>query len=397
MTPVSPLSNVDYSSIFNQNLGSTLGLTIFRMENLIPVLLDAHYYGQFCIADCYIILNSIEIDDKITHQLFTWIGSEAETDKKFCAAMYSVVLRNLLESPSKIIRETESDESDLFLSLFSTDLTLLDETFATETGLFMAEEKKYPTRLYELRGKKGVTLHLVKLIISTLKSECVYVLDSGLELYQWNGLQSSLQHRSKGRMLLGRINKQERSCKASVIELDQNDEDDRFWEFFSNRDQDQIEGKFYLTFHLFKNKIDFKGDLVELSNRTILYRVFPKVAPDLESHIVSTEKLKQTMLIKDGCYVLDFGVELFMWFGKDSWKDLRKVSTDLFAKVVASVPRPKWVGFTKCVDGAEPEVFKLRFEDWEIKNDFTQVKLKSNYHISHDSVETFNGRNYRQD
>ena len=60
-----------------------------------------------------------------------------------------------------------------------------------------------------------------------------------------------------------------------------------------------------------------------------LYRVFPKIAPDLESHIIASGKLKRSLLVSDGIYILDGGTELSLWIGKESWAQLRIVSTEL--------------------------------------------------------------------
>lgn len=68
----------------------------------------------------------------------------------------------------------------------------------------------------------------------------------------------------------------------------------------------------------------------------MLYRVFPKIAPDLESHIVEVGNIKKSMLVSDGCYVLDCGVELYLWIGKKAWADLKKIATELFAVKISN-------------------------------------------------------------
>ncbi len=58
-----------------------------------------------------------------------------------------------------------------------------------------------------------------------------------------------------------------------------------------------------------------------------LYRVFPKIAPELESHIVASGKIKKELLVSDGIYILDASTELSLWIGKKSWSELRDVAT----------------------------------------------------------------------
>ena len=164
--------NVDYASYFPSYVGEIEGVFIFIIESMRPVLLDSSEHGSFCIADCYIIMNSTlknpeKNDGDLSHTFYTWIGVEAETDKRFCCAMYAVALRNLVRSNARIIREVAGDESEAFLHTFlqsdgSTGVTLLDATHGTETGLFSANTKEYPIKLYRIDQKSQNLMFLVK-------------------------------------------------------------------------------------------------------------------------------------------------------------------------------------------------------------------------------------------
>lgn len=82
-----PKQTVDYSALFPNSF--ELGVTIFRIEDMRPIILDFDTSEpvaiQFCCVDCYIILDYHEDND--AKSVFTWIGSDSETDKKFCVAM----------------------------------------------------------------------------------------------------------------------------------------------------------------------------------------------------------------------------------------------------------------------------------------------------------------------
>jgi Gelsolin repeat len=47
----------------------------------------------------------------------------------------------------------------------------------------------------------------------------VYLLDTGKLIYQWNGSMSTLQNKSKARIVASRINKHERNSKCEYIEI----------------------------------------------------------------------------------------------------------------------------------------------------------------------------------
>lgn len=268
---------IDYSDVFPSDIGHTTGLAIFRIESLKPALLPSTHHGQFCIADAYIILHtssSSKIDtqydthDDVDHTVYTWIGPSSELDKRFCTAMFSVGLRNWINCSSPITRETPTEESPTFLSLFR-KFTITDPSHATESGLFMAEEKRYPLRLYRLVGR-DVRLVLVEPKWWELKTVNVVLLDAGLEIYQWNGAKASLQHKSKARMLADRINNLERGGKATKFEfgklstfifvihslftefVDEWDEIPQFWELLGGERtiEDVTDGKKFIITHL---------------------------------------------------------------------------------------------------------------------------------------------------
>lgn len=64
----------------------------------------------------------------------------------------------------------------------------------------------------------------------SLKSESVFLVDNGLEIYQWNGANSTLNHQIKCRMLTDRINKSDRGSNAIVTEFAEGEEVDDFKE-----------------------------------------------------------------------------------------------------------------------------------------------------------------------
>lgn len=47
---------LDYSEFFTEDVGQLPGLTIWQMENFVPVLVGEALHGRFYEADCYIVL-----------------------------------------------------------------------------------------------------------------------------------------------------------------------------------------------------------------------------------------------------------------------------------------------------------------------------------------------------
>ena len=60
-------------------------------------------------------------------------------------------------------------------------------------------------------------------------------------------------------------------------------------------------------------------------------RAFNELSEDILSHTVSQGRLKRGMLDTEGSYVLDAGVELFLWLGKAASVACRGSATELLA------------------------------------------------------------------
>ena len=54
-------------------------------------------------------------DTKLNHKIYFWIGERASLDKKACAAIHAVNLRNFLRANGKTERQEQNEESDEFI------------------------------------------------------------------------------------------------------------------------------------------------------------------------------------------------------------------------------------------------------------------------------------------
>lgn len=114
-------------------------MTVWQIENFLPLQVDETFHGKFYEADCYIILKvtcplchgnsgaylfftsvslllktSLDDNGALNWQIFYWIGQEATLDKKACSAIHAVNLRNCLGAEGRTIREEMGDESEEF-------------------------------------------------------------------------------------------------------------------------------------------------------------------------------------------------------------------------------------------------------------------------------------------
>jgi len=97
----------DATEVFPVGIGETEGIDVFRIEDLGLAMVDSDDYGAFSTGDCYVILNTYWEDRELKHKIFQWIGKMAEKDKLFCSAIYSVMLKGLINETSNISREVK--------------------------------------------------------------------------------------------------------------------------------------------------------------------------------------------------------------------------------------------------------------------------------------------------
>lgn len=80
-----------------------------------------------------------------------------QLDKRACAAIHAVNLRNYLGAQCRTIREEQGDESDEFLSLFDAEIAYI-EGGRTSSGFFTVEDmvviKSFISSLYKRRMEK---------------------------------------------------------------------------------------------------------------------------------------------------------------------------------------------------------------------------------------------------
>ena len=68
------------------------------------------------LGDCYIILHSVIENHDLSHQIYFWIGEESSLDKKACAAMHAVNLRNMLNAKTRTLRQGNATQRDILMS-----------------------------------------------------------------------------------------------------------------------------------------------------------------------------------------------------------------------------------------------------------------------------------------
>lgn len=355
--------DLNYSDIFPEDVGTDEGLAVWVIENFLPTQLEDAFFGKFYDGDCYIILKSEYDDtDQLYHKIYYWIGQHCTLDKKACAAIHAVNLRNLLGIEGRTMREEQADESDEFLEIFENNVSYIEG--GNNSGFYSVEDIVYTTRLYRLYGTHGIKVEPVELSWESLDPNYVFVCDAGLKIYVWAGSKAKLMFKTKGRLFADKINKNERKNKSEIIQLieDEVDEFMDFWELLGGPPASRLRDKYEYKYFAPKQQILYKVGL------GMGYLELPQVE-------IPDKKFTQTLLDTKSVYILDCWSDVFIWIGRRSARLVRAAALKLAQELAEFLPRPSFSLVSRNLEGVEQSVFKSKFSGWDdvLAVDFTKT------------------------
>ncbi|XP_046144985.1 protein flightless-1 isoform X4 [Osmia bicornis bicornis] len=382
---------LDYSEFFDEDAGQVPGLSVWEIENFLPNEIEEVAHGKFYEGDCYIVLKT-EIDEagSLVWAIYFWIGEKATLDKRACAAIHAVNLRNYLGAQCRTIREEQGEESDEFLMLFESGITYI-EGGRTSSGFYTVEDTPSITRLYRVHAA-GASIHLepVPVCFDSLDPDFVFVLDSGYKIFIWYGKTAKSTLKSKARLMAEKINKNERKNKAEILTEIMNSESDDFLSHLNVKDISQLP-QITVSWHLLKYAIQTRLHLELL--QTVLpvqEHVDPNFIPftprlyqvqlgmgylELPQVEVPHGKLTNTLLNNRNVYILDCHLDVYVWFGKKSTRLVRAAAVKLSQELFNMIERPEYAMVTRLQEGTESQIFKSKFTGWDevIAVDFTRT------------------------
>ncbi|XP_019614893.1 PREDICTED: protein flightless-1 homolog isoform X4 [Branchiostoma belcheri] len=343
---------LDYSDFFTEDTGQTAGVTVWQIENFLPVLIEEAQHGKFYDADCYIILKTSCDDQGNTDwMIFYWIGADASLDKKACAAIHSVNLRNLLGAECRTIREEQADESEEFLEVFDHNISYIEG--GTASGFFTVEDTQYTVRMYRVSIPKTCNIHLepVPVTLSALDPRFSFLLDAGLRIYIWAGHRSTLNTRTKARLMAEKINKNERKNEAEISVIRQGQETKAFWELLGGLPDEILP-------HVPEDFSPPKPRLYQVC-LGMGYLELPQV------ELGAGQRLRKVVLNTRNVYILDCYSDVFVWLGRKSTRLVRAAALKLSQELCNMLPRPDVAMVTRVQEGTETQVFKSKFIGWD--------------------------------
>lgn len=329
--------------------GAAVGVEVWRIENF--GVKKYTYSGKFFTGDSYIILNTYKNSGQNTMRFNAhfWLGEESTQDERGTAAFKVVELDDLLGDMPVQYRETQGYESKEFMKLFDGDrgrpnLQYLKGGIAS--AFKSVKPTEYTPRLMHFKGRKRIRVTEVACAAASLNNGDVFLLDLGLELIQWNGPASSPKERRKAMEAIVRI-KDDRNGRPSSRILDGLEDDETFW--------GALGGK--------------PAEIAEPTSDSKVSVVEPKIfhISDESGEMTCTQvaegksEMKLSLLNNDDVYIVDLGIQVYVWVGSGSNSAERKAAMRSATGYLQASGRPMHTPITRVMAGTRDSGFSAAF------------------------------------
>ncbi|PSS21406.1 Villin-4 like [Actinidia chinensis var. chinensis] len=337
-----------------QGAGQKTGIEIWRIENFRPVPIPKSSYGKYFTGDSYVVLKTIALKSgALRHDIHYWLGKDTSQDEAGTAASKTVELDAALGGRAVQYREVQGHETEKFLSYFKP--CIIPQEGGISSGFKHVEAEEHKTRLYVCKGKHVVHVKEVPFARSSLNHDDIFILDTKSKIFQFNGSNSSIQERAKALEVVQYIKDtyHDGKCEVAAIEdgkLMADAETGEFWGFFGG-------------FAPLPRKTASDKDKTIDSIYTRLFCVNKGQAEPMEA-----DSLTKELLDTNKCYLLDCGLEVFVWMGRNTSLDERKSASAAAEELVCGLNRPK-SHIIRVIEGFETVMFRSKFDAWPQSGD----------------------------
>jgi len=332
--------------------GKKPGVQIWRIEKfqVVPKTAPGEC-GKFYSGDSYIVLNTYrgtdpegKPTDKLLYNVHFWLGEESSQDEKGVAAYKTVELDDLLGDLPVQYREVQGHESKEFLDLFGGQITIMKG--GMDSGFNHVKPESYTPRLLHMKGQKQIRVTEVPTTWKSLNHGDVFLLDAGLDIWQWNGKTSGINEKRKAMEIIQNL-KKERNGRPKAVVLDDMEDDEKFWKLLGGKPAaSEIKPA--------------TSDDVKVEKVKVLFEVSDKTGKLVRTK-VAENAVKKSMLKTDEVFLLDIGHTVYCWIGKGASPAERKNGIKMGTDYLTEAGRPIHTPVTRVLEGAEPRGFLAEF------------------------------------
>jgi len=336
-----------------KDAGKQVGMQIWRIEKFNVKTWPKDQYGSFYDGDSYICLNTYKEKDspKLRWDVHFWLGKFTSQDEAGTAAYKTVELDDLLGGDPVQHREVQGFESELFLGYFKNEIKLLSG--GVDSGFKKVGPKEYKPKLLWVKGtKKFVRVTEVEMKVDSLNSGDVFILDCGLDIFQFNGAGAGPQEKMKGAQVCRGLN-DDRSGKAAVHVFEEGASGDEHFKTFMTKLGGKVGDKI-------KSASEGGSDDLKPGPKILFH--LSDASGKLEFKKVGEgSAINKKLLQSDDCHILDCGNEIIVWVGKGANKTERSKALGFAQTYLADSGKPAFTPISKCNEGAESKSWQEVF------------------------------------
>ncbi|CAG8657362.1 10139_t:CDS:10, partial [Ambispora leptoticha] len=316
------------------------GLWVWRIEQFHVKPWPKEKYGKFYAGDSYIVLHSRKNKDNetLSHNIHFWLGLDSSQDEVGTAAYKTVELDDFLDTSPIQHREVQGHESKLFLSYFN---HFIVEEGGIASGFKHNEPKSYRPRLLKLKQVgRTVVIREVPKDYRSLNSGDVFVLDTGVTLYQLNGKDSQGTERIKAAEFVRAV-ESERNGATNIIVVDEGDKEmPKFWEALGSKGE------------IKPAEADVATEAAHYEKK--LYRL-SDASGQIKFTQEATGNIRKSHFDTNDVFIYDAGFEVFVWIGKNTTVKEKRYALDYAQKYIKEHDRPEFTPISRVVEGGENE------------------------------------------
>jgi len=329
--------------------GAKEGIEIWRIEKMKVVHWPKNQYGTFFDGDSFIVLHGYynpETPTKLLYNVHFWLGKDTSQDEAGVAAYKTVELDDLLGQLPVQFREVQGFESEEFLKLFAPSIKILSG--GVDSGFNKVKPEEYKPRLMHVKGsKKHVKVSEVACSAASMNQGDVFILDCGLEIFQWNGTDAAIPEKRKANEVTAQI-REERLGKPHVTVLDGLEDNPAFWGVVGNKTQ-------------VKSAVEGGDDSkVAHSHTKKLFKV-SDASGALEMTEVGSGHFAKDLLDSNDVFIVDTEASLYVWVGLGANKQERASAFKYANDYLAQVGRPLTTPVMRIVEGSTNPGFESAF------------------------------------
>ncbi|XP_074051497.1 scinderin [Macrotis lagotis] len=335
------------------------GLQVWRVERLELVPVPPEQHGAFFVGDAYLVLSTRPGSGRgFSYRLHYWLGKDCTQDESGAAAIFTTQMDDYLGGKPVQSRELQGYETTEFVGYFKGKMQYKAGGVASGFNHIITNDLT-AERLLHIKGRRVVRATEVPFSWDSFNKGDCFIIDLGLEIYQWCGSFCNKYERLKANQVALDIRDNERRGKAQLIVVEDESEPPEIIKVLGEKPE------------LRKGDEDDDAE-ADITNRKMarLYMVSDATGAMSVSIVSEENPFSREMLQSEECFILEHmaSKQIFVWKGKDANPEERKAALKTAEEFLQKMNHPPNTQIQILPEGGETPIFKQFFKDWKDKD-----------------------------